>query len=178
MKFFLFIFLVFLNIGCSNIPTKAWKEIKEPEIFLNLSPGDIIIKEKEYNLLGIFGHAGIMMTERLIVDYPKLGAGISVMDINLWLEKERRFIILKFNDKDELFEKKLLKNLQEYISYDKKYKVFINKRNESGFYCSQFIWYIYYKTGLDTGKTIDIDSNGGIFVLPYDFIMSNKFYIN
>lgn len=178
MKAFLCALLVFFNVGCSNVPKKAWKEIKETEISLNLGPGDIIIKEREYNLLGIFGHAGIMLTERLIVDYPKLGTGISVIDVNLWLEKERRFIILKFYDKDELFEKRLLKNLQDYISYDKKYKIFVNKKNGSGFYCSQFIWYIYYKTGLDIGKKIDIDSNGGIFIFPYDIIMSNKFYIN
>ena len=44
--------------------------------------------------------------------------------------------------------------------------------NTDGFYCSQYVWYIYYITAQEMGFELDLDSDGGSFVLPYDFINS------
>ena len=56
--------------------------------------------------------------------------------------------------------------------FGKNYKISSNKMNTDGFYCSQYIWYIYYITAQEMGFELDLDSDGGNFVLPYDFINS------
>lgn len=90
------VFFLLLLVGCSNIPKRAWKEVDNKENFLNIEAGDIILKKREPTLLGMFGHTGVMKTDRLVVDYPKLGETIKVIDINYWLEKDRKFIILRY----------------------------------------------------------------------------------
>lgn len=167
----------FLLAGCHNIPKKAWNKIDTPKLTLDLRAGDIIIKEREFNLLGIFGHSGIMKTERIVVDYPKFGEKISVLNIENWLEEERNFIILRYKDMNEEFQKRLIAKLDYYIYINRKYGISFDKRESEYFYCSQFIWYLYYETALELGIELDLDSNKGIFILPYDFIYSRELYI-
>lgn len=167
--------LTFIFISCSNNQNKYWKNINSKKITLNLEIGDIIIKEKQFSLLGIFGHSAIMKTEHIILDYPKLGETSYEIDINYWLEKNRKILILRYIDMNENFKKKLIENLEYYKT--KYYRLSFNKKNTNGFYCSQFIWFIYFKTAKDLGLELDLDSNNGFFVLPYDFINSKKLYI-
>ena len=56
--------------------------------------------------------------------------------------------------------------------FGKYYKISSDKMNTDGFYCSQYIWYIYYITAQEMGFELDLDSDGGSFILPYDFINS------
>lgn len=85
---------------------------------------------------------------------------------------------------NDFFRKKLIENIDKYSN--KKYKIVFNKKNNDNFYCSQFIWYVYYKTAAELGFYLDLDSNKGLFIFPYDFINSQylkiinwffKFYI-
>lgn len=115
------VFFLLLLVGCSNIPKRAWKEVDNKENFLNIEAGDIILKKREPTLLGMFGHTGVMKTDRLVVDYPKLGETIKVIDINYWLEKDRKFISEKLKN-EELGKKFLyfLDNIDEFIRIGEK----------------------------------------------------------
>ena len=82
--------LIFLT-ACSSIKTipkyeekknVKWKEVEPPVIVLNLEPGDIIVKEKTLNPIGMFGHAAIMKNDKVIVDYPKFGNKSYTIDID------------------------------------------------------------------------------------------------
>ena len=178
IKIIALISLLFLT-ACSSVQTTTkyekkdnitWKEVKPPVIVLNLEPGDIIVKEKTLNPIGMFGHAAIMKNDRIIVDYPKLGNKSYTIDIDYWLEKGRDILVLRYKDMNDEFKKRLVKNMEKY--FGKNYKISSDKMNTDGFYCSQYIWYIYYITAQEMGFELDLDSDGGNFVLPYDFINS------
>ena len=174
MKGIVVIFLL-LFVGCSNIPKRAWKEVDNKKNFLNIEAGDIILKKREPTFLGLFGHTGVMKTDRLVVDYPKLGETIKVVDIDYWLEKDRKFIILRYIGMEEKFKERFLKNLNEYIELNRPYKINFDVKSEKGFYCSQFIWYIYYKTAIELG--VPLKNDNYFLFFPYDFVYSKEFYI-
>lgn len=177
MKFFIILSFLLIMTGCNKIPKKVWNMPNKKILYLDLKPGDIIVKEKEKNLLGLFGHVGIMKTDRFIVDYPKLGERISLSDINLWLEKNRKFIVLRYKNMNSDFQNALISKLNYYINLNKKYSITFAKNQDEYFYCSQFIWYLYYQTGLKFGLSLNLDSDNGPFIFPYDFIFSNELYI-
>ena len=178
-KFILLIFIIFFT-ACSNISNKNfsqkekifWREVNLETKFenLDLQTGDIIIKEKEKNPEGIFGHTAIMANDKMVFDYPKIGEKSYYMRVEFWLEEGRKILILRYKEMDEKFAKKLLENMKKY--FGKSYKIHSNKLNEDGFYCSQYVWYVYYITAKELGYELDLDSDGGNFVLPYDFINS------
>ena len=147
-----------------------WKQVEPPVIILNLEPGDIVIKEKTINPIGMFGHVAVMKNVRIIVDYPKLGNKSYTIDVDYWLEKGRDILVLRYKDMNDEFKKKLVKNMEKY--FGKNYKISSDRMNTDGFYCSQYVWYIYYITAQEMGFELDLDSDGGSFVLPYDFINS------
>lgn len=111
IKILILISLLFLT-ACSSVQTTTkyekkdnvtWKEVEPPVIILNLEPGDIIVKEKTLNPIGMFGHAAIMKNDRVIVDYPKFGNKSYTIDIEYWLEEGRDILVLRYKDMtDEL----------------------------------------------------------------------------
>lgn len=166
-----------LFIGCSNINSKQeyWKKIEKEKIELNLQAGDILIKEKEKNFLGMFGHSAIMKSDIEVLDYPKLGKKSYEVNINYWLQKDRKFLIMRYKNMDKRFKEQLLKNIEIYSK--KPYRLSVKKTNDNGFYCSQFIWFVYFKTAQELGISLNLDANGGFVVFPYDFISSKELYI-
>ena len=175
---FILISLIFLT-ACSGVQTVpkyekkdnvTWKKVEGSVIVLPLEAGDIIIKEKTVNPIGMFGHVAIMKDDRTVVDYPKFGNKSYTIDISYWLEKGRDILVLRYKDMNEEFKKRLIKNMDKY--FGKNYKISSDKLNTDGFYCSQYIWYIYYVTAKEMGLELDLDSDGGNYVLPYDFIDS------
>ena len=114
IKIMILISLIFLT-ACSSIQTTTkyekkdnvtWKEVEPPVIVLNLEPGDIIVKEKTLNPIGMFGHAAIMKNDRIIVDYPKLGNKSYTIDIEYWLEEGRDILVLRYKDMNDEFKKR------------------------------------------------------------------------
>lgn len=168
----IYIFIIFTFISCTNTKKSSikWKKIDKKKFFLDIEPGDIIIKEKKLSLLGIFGHSAIIKDERTVVDYPKFGKSSYQIDIDYWLEENRDILVLRYKNMNDFFRKKLIENIDKYSN--KKYKIVFNKKNNDNFYCSQFIWYVYYKTAAELGFYLDLDSNKGLFIFPYDFINS------
>lgn len=174
-KFFLFFIIILIFNACSNIPKSIWRSKEDTSSYSGLRAGDIIIKEKEFSILGMLGHSGIMRTRNLIVDYPKFGASSFILNIEDWLEEDRNFIVMRYIDMDETFRQKLLENIDSTL--DKKYRITFDKANSNAFYCSQYIWYLYYITAKELNRDLDIDSDKGFFVFPYDFIKSKELFI-
>ena len=178
IKIIVLISLIFLT-ACSTMQTTikyekkenvVWKQIEDPTIVLELEAGDIIVKEKTLNPIGMFGHAAIMKNDMIIVDYPKFGNKSYTIDVEYWLEKGRDILVLRYKDMNDEFKKRLIKNMEKYFGKD--YKISFDKLNTDGFYYSQYIWYVYYITAQEMGFELDLDSDGGNFVFPYDLINS------
>ena len=175
--------LIFLT-ACSSVQTTpkyekkdnvTWKKVEGSVIVLPLEEGDIIIKEKTVNPIGMFGHVAIMKDDRTVVDYPKFGNKSYTIDVSYWLEKGRDILVLRYKDMNDEFKKRLIKNMDKY--FGKNYKISSDRENTDGFYCSQYIWYVYHITAKEMGFELDLDSDGGSYVLPYDFINSPYFEI-
>lgn len=169
----LLIFFSLFFLGCSSIPKKKWNS---PAIIKNnfskLIPGDILIKKKGFGFLEYFGHCGILTEDNYIAEYPKIGYGLIFTPLEYWADGERKILVLRMKESSPEFISELL--YQIYTDNEKPYKLFISKTNDSGYYCSQFIWNMYYKTSKKLEKTIDLDGDGGIIVFPYDFYSSKQ----
>lgn len=174
-KIFLALILIIFT-ACTSISKNIWGSSEILNV-VNLQTGDIIIKEKEFNLFGIYGHSGIMRDGNILVDYPQYGSGINIFEIQDWIEKNRKIIVLRYIGMNEVFRQKLAEKIDYYIKSNKKYGISLNKNTDKKFYCSQFIWYLYYKTAKELGFQLDIDSDRGFLVFPYDFINSKELKI-
>jgi uncharacterized protein YycO len=140
---------------------------------LKLQTGDIIITYKNYlEPLSWFGHSAIMVSDYKVGEYPKLFDGYYETDAILWQINKDIKTIIRYKYFDSSFKKQLLKNINnaKYRDYS-----IVDKTNNTAFYCSQYIWYLYWKTAQDLGYKLDIDSNGGYFVMPYD-LLNDKYF--
>jgi len=172
--FFLLIVYIFLS-GCASIDEK-WTIDRQlfKKNTSNLKVGDIIITSKDWKSpMSWFGHSAVMVSKYKVGEYPELCYGYYETDIILWLRKKQEFTVLRYKNFDAKFKKVFLKNLPE--TKDKQYSI-TEKTDNSSFYCSQYIWYLYWKTAKDLERTLDIDKDGGYFVTPYDLLNSDKFY--
>jgi uncharacterized protein YycO len=168
--FFILILIIFP--ACSSIPNSSWHTpLKIRQNSTALKSGDILLKKKDYGFLEWFGHCGIFTSNFLIAEFPKLGTGMHLLTLSDWAVGNREIIVLRLKNSSDEFSYALIENILQ--ASDKKYKLVFNKKDNSGYYCSQFIWEIYYKTALQLGLNIDIDSDKGFAVFPYDFYGSS-----
>jgi hypothetical protein len=139
-----------------------------------LQTGDIIITSKDWkNPISWFGHSAVMVNRDTVGEYPKLYYGYYETEIGLWLSHKKEFTVLRYKNFDADFRRVFLQNLQN--ARHKTYQI-VSKTNGENFYCSQYIWYLYWKTARDLGYELDVDKNGGFLVTPYDLLNSNYFY--
>lgn len=185
MKNKILIFLIFATIiGCSGnkIDNQKWKEIsliKVKEIYKDsidwslVKTGDILVQETDGTFLGWFGHCGLVVSEKAVAEIPKLGEKVYYRDIDDW-KQMRRVAVLRYKDIDSDLRKTIFKNAKKSIgrSYG-----FTSKKGSNVYYCSQYIWNIYYISGKESKREIDIDSNGGFLVMPYEFLKSDELEI-
>lgn len=160
--------------GCSNALPRGmqWQEAKHVgRRWEKLRTGDIIIKDKRGNPLTWFGHAAIVIEDGNIGDYPKIGVNYYEIDSYSWLYEKRGVVILRYRYYDERFQIKIMENLEKYNKG--KYRIHLDKRSNKNFYCSQFVWIVYYMTAKELGYELDIDSDGGKLVTPYDILYSS-----
>ncbi len=163
--------------GCfvSNAPTfSTWKNHQELyQVSQKLKVGDIIITNKDWrNPLSWFGHSAIMISKYKVGEYPQLCTGYYETDVILWLSKKEKFTALRYKAFNKKFKATFLKNISK--TKNEQYKI-VEKTNNNAFYCSQYIWYLYWKTAKDLGYDLDIDKDGGYFVTPYDLSNSKYF---
>ena len=166
------IFLVFLSVftSCANIPPeKTWQDIKVVrDGRRKLEIGDIIIKDKiAKDPLSWYGHVAMVVKKDTIGDYPKLGVGYYEIDTYSWLYEDRSVMVLRYKKFNEKFKKVFEKNLKKHT--DKGYFI-SGKKNTNSFYCSKYVWYIYHITAKELGYDLNLDSDGGFMIFPYDLI--------
>jgi len=172
-SFILFFFLI-LFISCTKIPVdRKWQNIETVRVNRHrLRVGDIIIKNKLIkDPLGWYGHSAMVVKPNIIGDYPEIGVGYYEIDTYSWLYEDRKVMVFRYKNFDEKFKKIFVENLKKHT--DKGYLI-SNKKNTNSFYCSKYIWYIYYITAKQLGYKLDLDSDGGFIVFPYDLIKSEK----
>lgn len=163
--------------GCSAFNTSeftTWKTKGQLyQVSQKLKIGDVIITSKDWSKpISWFGHSAVMISRYKVGEYPQLCSGYYETDAILWLNKKKEFSVLRYKRFDEKFKAAFLNNLPS-TKY-KQYKI-VDKTNGSSFYCSQYIWYLYWKTAKDLGYDLDIDKDGGYFVTPYDLLNSKYF---
>lgn len=172
-KITLAILVVFLT-GCTTT-TKNLKWYNSAEMLLytkKASIGDIIILKKKPDLEKVFGHCSLIVDVNTVGEYCKVFIKHKSEDyvetsLKEWIyrNRNREYKIFRFKDS---YYKLIVNKLKISNSYKYgKYSIFTKKSNKNKFYCSSWIWEIY-KNELG----VDIDSDKGVIVFPYDFIGS------
>jgi uncharacterized protein YycO len=161
-------------IGCSN-NSRKWQTTQSAiNNSFKLQTGDIIVKDKLItDPISWLGHSSVMISDTQIGDFPMPGKDYYTISVNAWLnEPDRKVIVLRYPYFNEKFKKAFLKNVEQYGHG--KYRISFFKENDTDFYCSKFVWFLYYKTAQDLGYKLDLDSNGGPIIFPYNFINSSN----
>ncbi|MDX8335636.1 hypothetical protein [Candidatus Cetobacterium colombiensis] len=161
-------------IGCSN-NSRKWQTTQSAiNNSFKLQTGDIIVKDKLItDPISWLGHSSVMISDTQIGDFPMPGKDYYTISVNAWLnEPDRKVIVLRYPYFNEKFKEVFLKNVEKYGHG--KYRISFFKENDTDFYCSKFVWFLYYKTAQDLGYKLDLDSNGGPIIFPYNFINSSN----
>lgn len=167
---YIFSFIFFIGCSNTNIKNNDWKDSKSTIYYMDkLQTGDIIIKNKVFTSpLTWFGHVGVMVSDSEVGEYPKLGTGYHKTKINFWLFDERKIIVLRYNKFDDKFKEIFLRNLKKYSHSN--YGLLDKVNDSKDFYCSKFVWLIYFKTVKDLNYDSNFNLNKNkIFIFPYDF---------
>ncbi len=136
--------------------------------------GDVIITFKDpLRPISWFAHSALMVSDMLVGEYPQPCAGYYETPLQQWKNERKIKALLRYKKLTPEFKAQLAYNLK--TMKDKRYDI-VSKRDASAFYCSQFVWYAYWKTAKDLGYELDIDRNGGFLVLPYDMLSSEHFH--
>ncbi|WP_298065783.1 hypothetical protein [uncultured Cetobacterium sp.] len=169
-----YVFLLLMIIGCSNNHYK-WESTQTAiNNSFKLQTGDIIIKDKLItDPVSWLGHSSVMISDTHIGDFPMPGNNYYTISVNAWLnEPNRKVIVLRYPFFNQQFKETFLKNVDKYGHG--KYRTSFFKSNDTDFYCSKFVWFLFSKTAQDLGYNLDLDSNGGPIVFPYDFLNSKN----
>ena len=112
-------------------------------------------------------------SDTLIGDFPMPGENYYTINVNAWLnEPDRKVIVLRYPYFNQAFKEAFIKNVEQYGAG--KYKTSFFKKKEKDFYCSKFVWFLYYKTAKDLGYNLNLDSTDGFIIFPYDFLNSKE----
>ena len=57
---------------------------------------------------------------------------------------------------------------------NKTYGLTFDKDFDKRLYCSQFVYDVFKKAGITTGRMINLDSNNGSWVMPFDIMRSDQ----
>ena len=166
MKKVIFILILLFFVGCTHLEKNTFTPV--PEILnkgFTFEPGDILILKKKMNFHSEFGHSALVLEGGRVAEYPAYGYGYVEVGLNEWLEycSSREIAILRapLSDKQKI---EFMQLIEEYSTA--KYGVFNRKFGTEEFYCSSFVWRIYYDLGFD------LDKDFKFLVLPYDFFKS------
>ncbi len=177
-KKIIFIIIMFLLIlSCQSIdPKYKWYDgktlIKKEK---QLESGDILILSKKNTLLSMWGHIAILNEDKKIVEFPSYGKGYSESPLFFWYKLDRKIAVFRLKNIDDEFKKILFEEIDKTLN--KKYGITFDKDFDKRLYCSQFIYLIFKRAGLKVNKNINLDSNGGRFVMPFD-VMNSEFLEN
>ena len=166
------ILLTFLVISCQSIdPKYKWYQPEEVISKVDqLQPGDILILSKEPTIRSMWGHSAILNEEKKIVEFPSYSAGYSESPIYAWSKLKRKISIFRLKNIDDKFRNALFKEIDKTVT--KPYGLTFDKDFDKRLYCSQFIYLVFKNAGKNTGRNVDLDSDGGGWVMPFDIMES------
>ncbi len=185
----IFIYLIILGIfldGCSFSGLSKHKNNwqKTHIVAVNarekLQVGDILITPKDWtNPLSWFGHSALLISKDEVGEYPKLGYGFQQVNIYDWLFARNYVKVLRYKKFDSKFKKQFLININKLVtaSYNPffaKDDALLQEIKKVDLHCSSYIWLAYAKTAKDLGYELDLDSDKGYFVMPYDILYSKQ----
>lgn len=170
MKKIIIFFILLTFVACTSIPKESWNNAKNLETdSLQLQSGDILLNRKSFlHITRFLGHSAIYMNDDYVAEAYMIFGKVRKVKFDKWVKKNanKYFLVLRLNDQPEAFRKKLMEKLDSEIG--KPYVLFTSKMGTRGFYCSQFVWQMYYETAEELGIKLDLDINDGYFVFPYD----------
>lgn len=151
-------------------------------------PGDILItKSTAPGVIGkgIVGHAGIMIDSKTVLHIAGPGKKPSMISVTKWLSKSMNPSTKVIRSKNASLGKKAAQKarnsfLNKNIPYDLNFAP--NPTNIKKTYCSELVWYSYYKAGSEYKKSSTLSMGGGVFITiwqrpsiikPYDFLNSS-----
>lgn len=144
--------------------------------FPTLKTGDILITKSTHTLLFRHGHAGLVTSAENaeVLEAMMLGVNSDYGNIASWKHFPAVAVLRPKNLSEEKIEK-IVSYAKDNL-YDVKYSLFAGvlgkTTGENGevlkTHCSHLVWHAYKNEG------INIDSNGGVFVLPDDFLKSEE----
>lgn len=173
MKKILIILILLFCIACSNTKKIKWDEPnKLIEKKQKIKIGDIIIKKRGTGWLEWFGHCGIVVADEQIAEYPQIGLGFYLSSFDDWISFNRKVKVLRLKNMTNAFRLNVMRQI--FLIKTKPYAITFDKKNKNKFYCSQFIWYVFFKAGKKFDREIDLDSDKGFIVTPYDLLYSNE----
>ncbi len=173
MKKILLILIAVLFISCESIDSKyVWYTPQEVIAKADqLLPGDILILSKGSRFKEMWGHSVIVNTEGKIVEFPGYFSGYHEFPLYAWSNLDRKIAIFRLNGIDDNFRNNLMQEID--LTINKKYGITFDKDFDKRLYCSQFVYDVFKKSGINTGRTINLDSNGGTWVMPFDIMRSD-----
>ena len=166
------ILLTFLVISCQSIdPKYKWYQPEEVISKVDqLQPGDILILSKEPTIRSMWGHSAILNEEKKIVEFPSYSAGYSESPIYAWSKLKRKIAIFRLKNIDDKFRSALFNEIVKTVT--KPYGLTFDKNFYKRLYCSQFVYLVFKNAGKNTGRNVDLDSDGGGWVMPFDIMES------
>ena len=172
-KVFLTVMLALLLVACKSIdPNYKWYSAKEViDKSEKLQPGDILVLSKKSSLRSMWGHVAVLNEEKKIVEFPSYSSGYSESPLFVWQGIDRKISVFRLKGIDDNFKNALFEEINKTIY--KPYGLTFNKNFDKRLYCSQFVYLVFKNAGKKVGRTVDLDSNGGGWVMPFDIMRSS-----
>ena len=173
IKRLIIFFVLTLALICKTKPEDKYFWYTPHEVISNvdkLQPGDILILSKKPTLRSMWGHVAVLNEHKKIVEFPTYSSGYSESPIYAWEDIDRKVAIFRLKGIDDKFKSALFKEIDETIT--KPYGLTFNKNFDKRLYCSQFVYLVFKKAGKKVGREVDLDSNGGGWVMPFDIMNS------
>ena len=168
-----FLYFVFSLALSAQSSASKYKWYSPKEIIQNmdkLQSGDILVLSKGSSFRTMWGHAAILNEHKKIVEFPSYSAGYSESPIYSWRAINRQVSVMRLKNIDDDFRSALFKEIDKTLT--KPYGITFNKTFDKRLYCSQFVYLVFKKAGTDVGRNVDLDSNGGGMVMPFDILES------
>ncbi|WP_410207323.1 YiiX/YebB-like N1pC/P60 family cysteine hydrolase [Fusobacterium sp.] len=179
MKIIKILIFIILLSGCSNLGKNIseekkifWTEARDArKKIYKLRIGDIIVKNRVLtSITSWFGHAAVVISPWTIGEYPMIGEGFVQYPVFQWLDEDRKIAVLRYRYMTKEFSRRFLLNVKKYS--DRDYKITLDKNNSNEFYCSQYVWFLYYHTAKEVKDPYfdyDFKKNDKL-ILPYDLL--------
>lgn len=136
----------------------------------NIQTGDILITKSTHTLLYRHGHAGVVVDAEagLVLEALGYGTNSRLESLDKWNYYPTVKVLRLKEKSDELIHELVQQATTTYL--DIPYNLIATKDNLKMTHCSDIVWKVFHAVG------IDLDSDGGTLVTPYDISQSPFLY--